>query len=139
MSHDDIADAVVSSLNAGTFSPSFTATKSLLPVYQLESAPALLVDVVVGSQERERMTRGSLWLKRYTVSVIVRAKCDATNNAEIEPLEALVEAIKDHLQDHSWTGGVVLAEINQEVPFGIDRLVEHGIFATQVDFIFKGF
>ena len=139
MSHDDIADAVVTRLNAGTFSPSFTATKSLLPVYQLQDAPSLLVDVVVGSQTREKLTRGSVWLKSYTVSVIIRAKCDSTNNAELEPLEALGEAIKDHLASNEWSGGVVLSEIEQEVPFSIDRLVEQGIFATQIDFIFKGF
>lgn len=139
MSHDDIADAVVTRLNAGTFNPSFTAAKKLLPVYQLEDAPSLSVDVVVGSQSRERMTRGTVWLRNYTVSVIVRAKCDATSNAEIEPLEALGEAIKDHIQTGTWTGGVVLAEVNQEIPFSVERAIDNGIFSTQIDFVFRSF
>ncbi len=93
----EIADAVVAELNAATFSQAVTAERHYLPQFELPEMKTLHVTVVpkgiaLGSSDRAR-GQGD-----YSVDVAVQKKFETGDNAELDPLTALVEEIADHFR-----------------------------------------
>ena len=56
----DVADAVVTALNAGSFSQPFTAERAYLPCYELDDIKQLRVTVVPKTVEMQASTRNSI-------------------------------------------------------------------------------
>ncbi|NLX57694.1 MAG: hypothetical protein GXY74_01240 [Phycisphaerae bacterium] len=88
----DIADAVVTELNAGTFSQELTAARLYRPEFDLKEMAALHVTVVPRGVEAVTVSRTSV---QYDVSVdvAVQKKLSTETNAQIDPLMGLVEEI----------------------------------------------
>jgi hypothetical protein len=95
----DIADAVVDSLNSGSFALSFIAVRYYVPVGQLEALETLTVQVVPTTIERLLQTRagGSLDTYRIDVGIMQVIGTGPMDPLQIEtacdPLMGLVEAI----------------------------------------------
>ena len=90
----DIADAVVTELNGGTFSQAFTAERHYKPVFELPEMKTLHVTVVPKGVETRLATRGLLQ-HDYQIDVAVQKKFDTGDNPELDPLMGLVEEIAD--------------------------------------------
>ena len=93
----DIADAIVAELNAATFSQSVAAERHYLPQFELKEMQTLHVTVVpktvvLASSDRSRSQRD------YSIDMAVQKRLETGDNAELDPLLALVEQIADHFR-----------------------------------------
>jgi hypothetical protein len=91
----DIADAVVASLNAGTFSESFTAERLHQPSFELADLQTLRVSVVPKSMEIRNASRQHSFFD-CTIDVGLQQKVD--DDARVDELLVLAEQIADHLR-----------------------------------------
>ena len=97
-----LADAVVTELNAKTFSMPFTAERRLLPSFELKELTSLQVTVVpkaVESSNASRSTRQS----DYQVDIGVQKKFSGDIDSELPPLMVVVEEIAEFLARHKLT------------------------------------
>ena len=90
----DIADAVVTELNAGTFSMPLEAKRHYRPIFDLAEMQDLHVTVVPKGLAIERLDR-SRNQHDVAIDIAVQKKCQAADNTELDPLMALVEEIAD--------------------------------------------
>lgn len=94
----DIADAVVTALNAGSWSQTFTATRVYVPQFDLPDMATLRVTVVGRGVEVARSTRQGHQYD-YRVDVAVQKKLAGDTNAERDALLTLAEEIADHFRE----------------------------------------
>ncbi|MCP4594507.1 MAG: hypothetical protein GY842_27565 [bacterium] len=92
-----VADAVVASLNDGSFSQSFTAERKYVPVFELPDMETLRVTVVPKSVSISAAARDSDFFDS-AVDVGVQKKVNPDELTEIDALMNLVEEIIDHLR-----------------------------------------
>jgi len=93
----DIADAVVTELNAGTFGLPFTAQRRLLPEYKLQEMEELRVTVVPQAVEISLAHR-SACQNDIQIDIGVQKKITADLDTEAAQLIVLVEEIIDYLR-----------------------------------------
>lgn len=93
----DIADAVVVSLNAGTFSQPFTAARRYQPSFTLEDVQDLQVSVVPRVVTLDTAGRRDGFAD-CTVDIGVQEKIEPGDETRIDALLKLVEEIGDHLR-----------------------------------------
>lgn len=131
----EVAAAVVSELNAGTWDQAFTAVKTYRPTADIV-VPGLLVEVVPTGHEVDLEARDTR-RHEYTVSVSV-AKKETTpgDDAEVDDLLDLVDAIVDYMTarpladaaDASWI------DTQRERVMLFDELTQKNVFAAIVRF-----
>lgn len=92
-----IADAVVASLNAGTFSQPFTAQRRYQPSFELPEMQALHVSVVPRSVSITSATRENGYFD-CAIDIGVQKKVNPETPAEIDALMTLMDEIADHLR-----------------------------------------
>lgn len=93
-----IAEALKNELNAHAFSLAFTATRSYQPLRDLTDFKTLRVTVVPGALTMEPDTRESTQ-DDHIIHVAVQKKLAApANNAELDPLMALVQEIVESVR-----------------------------------------
>ncbi len=93
----EIADAVVASLNAGSFALEFEAERKYQPVFELQDMQTLHVSVVPKSLAITTAARDSGFFD-VAIDVGVQKKVNADESAELDALMNLVEQIADHLR-----------------------------------------
>ena len=93
----DIADAVTTELNAGTFSLSFTAERHYLARFELKQLGTLRVPVVPKATTIETAARRQAQ-HDVQIDVGVLQKLQAADNSEIDELVTLVEELADHFR-----------------------------------------
>jgi len=93
----DIADAVVASLNAGSFTLEFEAERKYQPVFELQDMQTLHVSVVPKSLAITTAARDSGFFD-VAIDIGVQKKVNADQPAELDALMNLVEQIADHLR-----------------------------------------
>jgi hypothetical protein len=93
----DIADAVVASLNAGSFGLEFEAARKYQPVFELQDMQTLHVSVVPKSLAITTAARDSGFFD-VAIDIGVQKKVNADESAELDALMNLVEQIADHLR-----------------------------------------
>lgn len=93
----DIAEAVKEALNAATFSQAFTAERHYQPLFELPEMKDLHVTVVPGALSIQPLGRGQNQCD-VKVDVAIQKKFAKGDNAELDPLMALVEEIADHFR-----------------------------------------
>lgn len=91
-----VASAVVTALNGGSFSRSFTAERVALPEFELTDMGVLHVTVVAREMEISILDRAQD-AHDITVDVAVQQRLAATDNDQVDPLLNLVEEIADYL------------------------------------------
>ena len=92
-----VADAVVASLNAGSFSVPFVAQRRYRPTFDLAELDTLRVSVVPESVETINATRSASYFD-CTVDIGIQQKVDADDAGAIDALMDLVQEIVDHLR-----------------------------------------
>ena len=94
----DIADAVVTALNAASIVQTFTAARHYLPVIERDELSTLTVSVAPAAWDISLLGRGSSE-NEYAVDIGVQkqftASTRATINTELDPLLTFIEAIAD--------------------------------------------
>jgi hypothetical protein len=93
----DIADAVTTELNSGSFGQPFTAERHYLARFELKQLGTLRVPVVPKAATIETAARGQTQ-HDVQIDVGVLKKLGAADNAEIDPLVTLVEELADHFR-----------------------------------------
>ena len=92
-----VANAVVSELNAATFSQPFTATRAYVPRCELPDLKTLTVTVVPSSASVTAAGRGPAQ-HDVAIDIAVQQKIDSEQNAALDPLLALAEEIAEHFR-----------------------------------------
>ena len=93
----DIAEAVKTDLNGGTFSQPFTAERLYQPLFELPDMQQLHVTVVPSGVAVLPATRKQCFID-VTVDVAVQKKFAQGDAVELDPLMALVEEIRVFFQ-----------------------------------------
>lgn len=93
----DIADAVVASLNSGSFSQPFIAQRRYQPSFELPEMQTLQVSVVPKSVSITKATRESGYFD-FAIDIGVQKKVNLEALAEIDALMTLMDEIADHLR-----------------------------------------
>lgn len=93
----DIAEAVKTALNAHDFSEEFTAERHYQPVFDLAEMKDLHVSVVPNGMTTATLGRGRAQFD-CRIDVAVQKKLKDCDNAEIDPLMALVDEIAEHFR-----------------------------------------
>ncbi|MBI5725255.1 MAG: hypothetical protein HZA50_14950 [Planctomycetes bacterium] len=97
----DIADAVVEELNAGSFSPPFTAQRLNLPEFDLAEMDSLHVTVVPKVFRESRLSRGAVQ-NDYSIDVGVMKRF--VDQPDQDAMLALVEQIKSFFRGRRLSG-----------------------------------
>ncbi|HON68986.1 MAG TPA: hypothetical protein PLV57_20550 [Phycisphaerae bacterium] len=92
-----IADAVVTSLNGGSFSQSFTAQRRYQPSFALAEMETLRVTVVPKSVSITNATRDSGFFD-CAIDIGVQKKVNPEDQAEADALLGLVDELMTHLR-----------------------------------------
>jgi hypothetical protein len=133
----DIADAVVATLNAGTFSQAFTAERHYLPRFELPDLATLRVSVVP-----KGITSQALDRKRdqndYRIDVAVQHKA-GIDLATFDALMNLVEEIGDYLQATPLVGypqARVFDMVNEPI-YAPEHIDEFRAFTSVMTFTYR--
>ncbi len=100
----DLGDAIVASLNGGTFSQDFTAARKWIVKWSLAELSTLRVTVVPGPSKFELVDRGEDD-QEHQVDIAVQKKIDPDTNTNVDELVEQVEEIIEHCRKLSLTAG----------------------------------
>lgn len=103
----DIADAVVASLNAGSFTPALTAARGYLVEEELLKSTALKCTVMTAGLDDDNDTRGSD-VEIHTVGIAIYQKLPDVLPATVDPLIALLRSVRKHLGRATLAGAKVI-------------------------------
>lgn len=135
---NQIADAVVASLNAGTFSIQFQAARSYQPVYELSQLQELRVSVVPKSLTATAATRSDGFFD-CAIDIGIQRKVNADDAETLDGLMSLVEEIADRLRFQrleAFPGAVWLAIANDPI-FAPDHLEKERVFTSVVTVTYR--
>jgi hypothetical protein len=125
----DLAVLVAAALNAGTWTPTFTAATKRHVSYERRDLQDLQVDVVPGSVAMEMVTRSEDRVE-YEIQIGIQKNITPRNTAEIESLSALVESIEWYMRRRDITGASWLASESMHVdPLMLEKQRFLGIVA----------
>lgn len=130
----DIADAVTAELNAappGTFTPSFTAVRRVLPEFDLADLADLKVSVVPKRVEITGSTRSASQYE-IAVDIGVQKKLGKDLDSEVAALSTLVDQIADYLRRRP-LGAAPFASwvsIGNEPVYAPEHLAEQRVFTS---------
>ena len=133
----DIADAVVATLNAGTFSQAFTAERHYLPRFELPDMATLRVSVVpkgIASQALDRKRDQN----DYRIDVAVQHKA-GIDLAALDALMNLVEEIGDYLQATPLVGypQARVFDMTNEPIYAPEHIDEFRAFTSVMTFTYR--
>jgi hypothetical protein len=134
----DIADAVVASLNAASFSQAFTAERKYLPAVDLAELAALHVTVVPRTVAITTATRDSSYFD-CTVDVGIQRKVNPDDVAELDALVNLAEEVVDHLRLRKLDTmpNAAWMSINHEPVFAPEHLDQERAFTSVVSVTYR--
>ena len=119
----DIADAVVTELNAGSFSVPFTVERLYRPDFELSDMKNLHVSVVPHGLEMSTAGR-ALSQQDVQIDLAVQKKLDAADNAEIDALMGLVEELAEFLRTKRQFGDAVWVRTENSPVYSQEHLGE---------------
>ena len=127
----DLANAMVTSLNGGTFSVPFQAVRGYRPAVELKDLEAVQVTVVPKALTIIAATRSSSYFDGV-IDVAVQQKVDADKLADLDALMGLVQEIADHLRNRRLEGlsAVVCTTVENDPVFAPEHLELHRVFTS---------
>ena len=135
-----LANAVVSDLNAHAFSQNFTATRAYLPRFDLEGGTGLQVSVVPKTDVRQPATRAEdECTETIDIGVMQRlAKTGAEEIAEVDGLMGLCEEVKTFLSRRRPAAmpEAVCVEVKHEPIYSVEDLNENRLFLSVISAVF---
>jgi len=126
-----VADAVAASLNAGSFSQTFTAARHYQPSFELSDMQALRVSVVPKSVSIASATRQHSFFD-FAIDIGVQQKINTNDPVEIDALMDLMDEIADHLRLKRLDGLPEAAwlSIGHEPVFAAEHLDQQRLFTS---------
>lgn len=140
----DIGNAVVTGLNAGTFTQSFTASRVVDPDRKLSDLGSLSVKVFARKERSELQSRSGVLLCQYDVDVVIEKRLTATTaNTYHDQLVWLTQEIADHFYRNALPGRserLMAAGTDATDPFSwdIERTDEAMLYRAIVTLTFQG-
>jgi len=133
-----VADAVVASLNAGSFSVPFVAQRRYRPTFDLAELDTLRVSVVPKSIEIANATRGRNQFD-CVIDIGVQQKIDTDDTGAIDALMDLVQQIIDHLRKQQLDDLPEAAwlRIANEPVFAPEHLDQQRVFTSVVTVTYR--
>jgi len=128
---NQIADAIVQSLNAGSFSMPVEAQRCYQPVHDLSQLQQLRVSVVPKSLTATIAARSDSYFD-CAIDIGVQRKVDADDQEALDGLMHLVEEIADHLRFHrldAFPNAAWLSVENNPI-FAPDHLEKERVFTS---------
>lgn len=98
-----IADALVTHLNAASLSQTFTATRKFLPHFEREKLTGLEVTVFPRSDAATPATR-SKSEHTYLVDVVIRQPVDPDSESDLKAATQLTEEMADRIANNDMAG-----------------------------------
>ena len=132
-----IADAVVASLNAATFSQPVTAVRHYQPVFELSEMSELKVSVVPRSVTSTPLDRNRHSFD-YKIDVAVQRKIEPTLG-NFDALLELVEEIADHFRTQPLVGypQARCIEVSNEPIYAAEHLDEYRQFTSVLTLTYR--
>ena len=134
---ENIIDAIVTRLNAGSFTTSFTAAKRLFPRFKLENVNATIVDLYAGGVDYEKQDRAGTYFKSYEVKLVILSPLTADNNAAISPFLLLAEEVINDLSGRTMADRP-LTEIETDDLVNFELVQTAGLISISINLIYKG-
>ena len=133
-----LADAVVTDLNAATFSQPFTAQRSYLPRWKLEELATIRVTVVPKDDVGERASRAQ-WQEDYQLDVAIQQRLGANETAQMDALVLLGQELADYFKSRNPAGDLATLVAVAFAPlFDPDHLEKHKTLTTVLNLTFRG-
>jgi hypothetical protein len=133
----DIADAIVTALNGGTFSQAFTATRKFAPILDLKELSTLHVTVVPKESATTISTRASDLIDEV-VDVAIQKKVTAKEGAPVDAMMKLVDEVRLFLR--GLDVGITNAQwlrIKNEPIYAPEHLMEKSAFTSVITTTYK--
>jgi hypothetical protein len=93
----EVADAIVTELNTEVWTPTFTAVRLFLPIFDLKQMNTLHVSVVPKDQKTDRLSRTAV-MQTFGLDVGIQKRFSIEESSEIENLVILVNQIVTFFQ-----------------------------------------
>ena len=134
----DVADAIVTELNSGSFSEPLTVSRRVLPEFELAELKALTMTVVPKSVGINNITRDSSSFG-VAVDIGIQQKIGKDTDAEVTRLSGIVSEIVTFLNRRKLTGfpAAVFVSIANEPVYAPEHLSEKRLFTSIVTVIYK--
>ncbi len=134
----DIADAVVSVLNADGFSEAFTAQRLYRPEFSLKDLTGLRFTVVPRSESIETSTRSTDQFD-YEIDVAVQKKLATDTVEEIDDLVSLSELIGDRFRHVTLETAPKAYWVESEIriPYAPEHLEQCQVFTSVLTLTFR--
>lgn len=134
----DAVDAVVSLLNAHSFSKAFTAVKSYQPDYTMKNLATLKVTVTPRAIAVETISRGK-FLNSIQIDVAVQQKPAQLANTDLEALLDLVGEIVTYLsnRDLATTPACYWTRTENDPIYAPEHLTEFRSFTSVITLTYK--
>jgi hypothetical protein len=134
----DVADAVVASLNTGSFGVPLNAVRKYVPVVELSNLTELNVTVVPKSAEITTATRTSSYFD-CTIDIGIQQKVNPDEPTELDALADLAEQIVDHLRLSSLDAlpSAAWLSIANEPVFAPEHLDQQRVFTSVVSVTYR--
>lgn len=134
----NLADAIVTALNAHAFSQPFTAVRAFIPRVDLgEMSETLHVTVVPTAVESKLDTRTTSQ-HEYVVEIGVQKKPPSLANVSLDPLMRLVEEIADFFLFGIRPAGTTLIAPNVRILFLQEHLAKFSQFTSVITLTCRG-
>ena len=133
----ELADAIVTQLNAHTFSRPFVAERGYLPTFDLPEMGTLKVTVVPKEDDGRLDTRSSS-VHEYAVDIGIQQKPDTIDNATLDPLMRLTQEIADFFLFGQRPGGTTLITPSVRILYLQEHLAKLGQFTSVLTLTFRG-
>lgn len=133
----DLQAAVVSRINLGTYSESFTATAAYFPIYRLEDLATLKVTVAPNDDEETIESRNAT-IDELSVAVGIQKKLEGAGETGVAALDTLAEAIRTRLTLHSFDAvGARFYRVSRRPYVAWDRFEADRVFQAFVVVTYK--
>ena len=132
----DIADAIVTTINAASLSLSATAKRVATPVFEREGLRRLDVCVWLGAEVEELLSRYHT-NHDYRVDLVVRQGVDPESLTEVDALVDYVEEMRDAIRTGGTYSNARLVGFEQEPLFNYDTIHETREFIALVSILLR--
>jgi hypothetical protein len=131
----DIADGVISLLNEGTFSSSFTAKRVAVPLFERETLRSLTVTLWIVS-ETERVISREHTERLYTVDVGIQNPADPDSVSDIDSMMTLIEEVRDTVRGTT-IGSAVHAGTEAEPLYNLQTIGDSREFISVISITYR--
>lgn len=133
----ELAAAIVTQLNAHTFSQRFVAERGYLPSFELADLDRLKVTVVPKDDEGKLDTRSSS-VHDYAVDIGIQKKPKAIENRDLDPLMLLTQEIADYFLFGQHPAATTLIAPTVRILYLQEHLLKYRQFTSVVTLTFRG-